>query len=183
MERFFSANPGLSSRVAHHIRFEDYTRTELVAIAELMLARDDYRFSRGAEAAFAEYLDRRIEQPRFANARSVRNASGARAREAGKSAGRGAGHRRPRRAHGADRARHPRQPGVRRTGRRAASPARCRDGSAAQLSAYLGEGVIDRGLQRRVFGTAAAVQPDAPPDYAVRRVPMRGHHCRARCGD
>ncbi len=74
MERFFSANPGLSSRVAHHIRFEDYTRTELVAIAELMLARDDYRFSRGAEAAFAEYLDRRIEQPRFANARSVRNA-------------------------------------------------------------------------------------------------------------
>ncbi|MFN2519044.1 MAG: AAA family ATPase [Jatrophihabitantaceae bacterium] len=74
METFFSANPGLSSRVAHHIEFEDYTKSELVAIAELMLARDDYRFSPDAEAAFDEYLDRRLKLPRFANARSVRNA-------------------------------------------------------------------------------------------------------------
>jgi len=74
METFFSANPGLSSRVAHHIEFEDYAKSELVAIAELMLARDDYQFSPEAEKAFDEYLDRRLAMPRFANARSVRNA-------------------------------------------------------------------------------------------------------------
>ncbi len=74
MESFFTSNPGLSSRVAHHIRFEDYTGPELIEIAELMLARDDYRFSPDGAAAFAEYLELRVAQPRFANARSVRNA-------------------------------------------------------------------------------------------------------------
>jgi probable Rubsico expression protein CbbX len=74
METFFSSNPGLSSRVSHHVRFDDYTKTELTKIAGLMLDRDDYRFTEGAQRAFAEYLDRRMAQPRFANARSVRNA-------------------------------------------------------------------------------------------------------------
>ena len=74
METFFASNPGLSSRVAHHIQFEDYSRDELGAIAELMLTRDDYRFSADARAAFVEYLELRRALPRFANARSVRNA-------------------------------------------------------------------------------------------------------------
>ncbi|GIE89984.1 AAA family ATPase [Actinoplanes regularis] len=74
METFFSSNPGLSSRVAHHIEFEDYTTGELAEIAELMLTRDDYRLSEQGRAAFLEYLDRRRAMPRFANARSVRNA-------------------------------------------------------------------------------------------------------------
>jgi probable Rubsico expression protein CbbX len=74
METFFASNPGLSSRVAHHIQFVDYTKTELRSIAELMLARDNYRFTPQAHEAFAEYLDLRMAAPRFANARSVRNA-------------------------------------------------------------------------------------------------------------
>jgi probable Rubsico expression protein CbbX len=74
METFFAANPGLSSRVAHHIEFDDYSTDELAAIAELMLARDQYTFDAEAQAAFAEYLNRRLAQPRFAQARSVRNA-------------------------------------------------------------------------------------------------------------
>jgi len=74
METFFSSNPGLSSRVAHHIQFEDYTAPELEAIAEVMLARDNYRFTPEAAAAFSEYLKIRMARPRFANARSVRNA-------------------------------------------------------------------------------------------------------------
>ncbi|MGI8697126.1 MAG: AAA family ATPase [Mycobacteriales bacterium] len=74
MERFFASNPGLSSRVAHHIQFDDYTRPELTAIGELMLTRDEYRFTPAAETAFGEYLDRRVSLPRFANGRSVRNA-------------------------------------------------------------------------------------------------------------
>ncbi len=74
METFFRSNPGLSSRIAHHIDFPDYSPAELMAIARLMLAGMQYRFSPAADAAFRDYLDRRRLQRHFANARSVRNA-------------------------------------------------------------------------------------------------------------
>ena len=48
METFFSANPGLSSRVPHHIAFEDYTHDQLVEIAELMVAAENFRFDEPA---------------------------------------------------------------------------------------------------------------------------------------
>ncbi len=74
METFFKSNPGMSSRIAHHIDFPDYSETELLQIAERMLAAQHYRFGDGARAAFEQYLARRMQQPHFANARSVRNA-------------------------------------------------------------------------------------------------------------
>jgi probable Rubsico expression protein CbbX len=74
MATFFAANPGLSSRVPHHISFEPYTAEELGRIAELMLAKERFRFDDGARAAFAEYIEKRMRQPRFSNARSIRNA-------------------------------------------------------------------------------------------------------------
>ncbi len=74
METFFSANPGLSSRVPHHIAFDDYTHEELVRIADLMVARENFRFDDEGRAAFSRYLELRMRQPRFSNARSVRNA-------------------------------------------------------------------------------------------------------------
>jgi probable Rubsico expression protein CbbX len=74
MDEFFRLNPGMSSRVAHHIDFPDYTIDELVKIADLMLAAETYQFSDEATEAFREYLDLRMRQPRFAHARSVRNA-------------------------------------------------------------------------------------------------------------
>jgi probable Rubsico expression protein CbbX len=74
MDEFFRLNPGMSSRVAHHIDFPDYTLEELRRIGELMLEAETYEFSAGAAEAFREYLQRRIQQPRFAHARSVRNA-------------------------------------------------------------------------------------------------------------
>jgi probable Rubsico expression protein CbbX len=74
METFFQSNPGLRSRIAHHIEFPDYTQQELFDIGQLMLERQAYRFSSAAEQAFQAYLERRIRQPHFANARSVRNA-------------------------------------------------------------------------------------------------------------
>lgn len=73
MDTFFESNPGMSSRIAHHIDFPDYDLDELVAIGRLMLAEQRYELSPEAELAFREYLDRRMRQPRFANARSVRN--------------------------------------------------------------------------------------------------------------
>jgi probable Rubsico expression protein CbbX len=74
MDDFFRLNPGMSSRVAHHIDFPDYTVDELVAIAELMLQAESYEFSHAAEEAFRAYLERRMRRPLFAHARSVRNA-------------------------------------------------------------------------------------------------------------
>ena len=74
MDKFFQSNPGLSSRIAHHLDFPDYSEAELLAIVRLMLEASHYRFSAEAETAFREYLARRMRLPRFANARSVRNA-------------------------------------------------------------------------------------------------------------
>ena len=74
MEEFFQANPGMGSRVAHHIDFPDYEAGELMAIARLMVVQQGYELSEGAGKAFQEYIERRLEQPRFANGRSVRNA-------------------------------------------------------------------------------------------------------------
>ncbi|MDD4867585.1 MAG: AAA family ATPase [Mycobacterium sp.] len=74
MATFFAANPGLSSRVPHHIAFADYDHAQLMQIADLMVAAEGFRFTDDARTAFAEYLTRRMQQPRFSNARSVRNA-------------------------------------------------------------------------------------------------------------
>ena len=74
MDAFFRSNPGLSSRIAHHLDFPDYPAGDLLQIADKMLAQQNYRFGAGARAAFQEYLARRIPRPHFANARSVRNA-------------------------------------------------------------------------------------------------------------
>ena len=74
MENFFLSNPGMHSRIAHHIDFPDYTLEELVQIAELMTQRQMYAFDDQSRQAFSEYLALRINQPHFANARSVRNA-------------------------------------------------------------------------------------------------------------
>jgi probable Rubsico expression protein CbbX len=74
MNTFFRSNPGMSSRVAHHIEFPDYSAGELAEIARLMLEKMQYRFSPAADTAFQEYIQCRKGQPHFANARSVRNA-------------------------------------------------------------------------------------------------------------
>ena len=74
MDEFFGSNPGMASRVAHHIDFPDYAPEELMEIAQRMLERQDYRLSPGAEQAFREYLERRMSMPRFAHGRSTRNA-------------------------------------------------------------------------------------------------------------
>jgi probable Rubsico expression protein CbbX len=74
MRTFFQSNPGMSSRIAHHLDFPDYSPPELQAIADRMLDGMAYRFGPGAREAFAEYLDLRVRQAHFANARSVRNA-------------------------------------------------------------------------------------------------------------
>lgn len=74
MDTFFHSNPGMRSRVAHHIDFPDYSADELLAIAKLMLADQNYRLSADAEKALLEYTMLRKDMIHFANARSIRNA-------------------------------------------------------------------------------------------------------------
>ena len=74
MEAFYRSNPGLSSRVAHHLEFPDYSDEELMQIAALLLEDQHYRLSGDAVQAFSEYISRRRQLPFFANARSIRNA-------------------------------------------------------------------------------------------------------------
>ena len=74
MDRFFSANPGFRSRIAHHIEFPDYSDEELGRISGSMLGAQGYEFDAGGLAAMQDYIRLRREQPHFANARSIRNA-------------------------------------------------------------------------------------------------------------
>jgi len=74
MDTFFRSNPGMSSRIAHHLDFPDYPHADLLRIADRMLEQRNYHFGPGAREAFEEYIGYRITQEHFANARSVRNA-------------------------------------------------------------------------------------------------------------
>ncbi len=73
MDEFFGSNPGMSSRIAHHLDFAAYDLPELVSIGRMMLEQSNYHLADDAEAAFRSYLRQEMDQPRFANARSVRN--------------------------------------------------------------------------------------------------------------
>ena len=74
MDKFYESNPGLSSRIANHIDFPDYSVEELLQISKLMLQDQQYQLTPDAEIAFGQYIAKRKEQPLFANARSVKNA-------------------------------------------------------------------------------------------------------------
>jgi probable Rubsico expression protein CbbX len=74
MDKFYESNPGLSSRIANHIDFPDYSVQELLQIAKIMLDDQQYQLTPEAEIALSEYIKKRKERPLFANARSVKNA-------------------------------------------------------------------------------------------------------------
>jgi probable Rubsico expression protein CbbX len=74
MDSFYESNPGLSSRVANHIDFPDYTADELIQIADLILDEQQYRMTDEAKKALLEYIQKRKELPLFANARTISNA-------------------------------------------------------------------------------------------------------------
>jgi probable Rubsico expression protein CbbX len=74
MDKFYESNPGLSSRIANHIDFPDYTVDELLQISKLILEEQQYQLTPDAEVALKDYIKKRKEKPLFANARSVKNA-------------------------------------------------------------------------------------------------------------
>jgi hypothetical protein len=74
MDKFYESNPGLSSRIANHIDFPDYTVEELLKISKMMLEEQQYQLTSTAETALTDYISLRKDRPLFANARSVKNA-------------------------------------------------------------------------------------------------------------
>ncbi len=74
MDGFFALNPGLRSRIAHHLDFPEFDVDDLETIGHGMLADQGYELSAEAVPVFRDYIVRRREQPHFANARSIRNA-------------------------------------------------------------------------------------------------------------
>jgi len=74
MDTFFQSNPGMNSRIAHHLDFPDYNADELMAIAHRMLQEQSYCLGEGADEVLRAYINKRMTQPHFANARSLRNA-------------------------------------------------------------------------------------------------------------
>ena len=74
MDEFYESNPGLSSRVANHVDFPDYSPEELLTIAKQMVEEQQYTLPEESCRVLLDYIKLRKEQPHFANARSVRNA-------------------------------------------------------------------------------------------------------------
>ena len=70
---FYESNPGLSSRVANHVDFPDYSPDELLHIAKMMLEEQQYRLTPESETVLLDYITLRMQEQHFANARSVRN--------------------------------------------------------------------------------------------------------------
>ena len=74
MDTFYKSNPGLASRIANHIHFPDYSSDELLEIAKIMLAEQQYKITNEAKFVLLDYIELRKKQPLFANARSIKNA-------------------------------------------------------------------------------------------------------------
>ncbi|MFD8785738.1 right-handed parallel beta-helix repeat-containing protein [Kitasatospora sp. NPDC059599] len=72
MERFLSANPGVSSRFSRTISFPDYTADELLEIARAQCAEHEYALSEEAEQALLGHFGRLDRGPNFGNGRTAR---------------------------------------------------------------------------------------------------------------
>ena len=73
MARFLDVNPGLASRFATVIEFEDYTDDELVAIFSSMASAADYAYAPAVLEAIRVVLTGAVRDESFGNARFVRN--------------------------------------------------------------------------------------------------------------
>lgn len=73
METFLQKNPGLRSRIAFHIPFEDYSTEELCEIACLIGKHKGITMSEDAMEKLSGLFDAARRQPDFGNGRYVRN--------------------------------------------------------------------------------------------------------------
>ncbi|MFK0195512.1 right-handed parallel beta-helix repeat-containing protein [Kitasatospora sp. NPDC090308] len=72
MERFLSANPGLSSRFSRTVTFPDYTADELLDIARAQAAEHEYRLADATETALLRHFTAIDRSTGFGNGRTAR---------------------------------------------------------------------------------------------------------------
>jgi type VII secretion ATPase EccA len=72
MHEFLDSNPGLRSRFARELTFQDYATDELVAITERFAGENEYRLTEGALEALRRIFDRAPRGEGFGNARYAR---------------------------------------------------------------------------------------------------------------
>lgn len=72
MKEFLERNPGMESRIAFHVDFEDYTTDELCEIAKLMLKKKDLRISSKAMLKLRDLCDEARARDDYGNGRFVR---------------------------------------------------------------------------------------------------------------
>ena len=73
MESFLEKNPGLRSRIAFHVKFEDYNADELVRIAELFAKKQSLRLTAEAQSKLHDLFEMASREKDFGNGRYVRN--------------------------------------------------------------------------------------------------------------
>ncbi len=73
MEQFISRNPGLRSRIAFYVPFNDYCANELIDIAQLIASEKSLHISKDAIPKIHSIFDSISKIPDFGNGRFVRN--------------------------------------------------------------------------------------------------------------
>ena len=73
MEDFLQRNPGLRSRIAFHVPFEDYNADELTSIADLIAQNMGMHFDSAAHKKLHAILEEARTSSDFGNGRYVRN--------------------------------------------------------------------------------------------------------------
>lgn len=73
MKEFLDRNPGLKSRIAFNVHFDDYNSDELMSIANLMAENNGLTISKGAKDKLKDLFKAVTQEENFGNGRYVRN--------------------------------------------------------------------------------------------------------------
>lgn len=73
MEKFLEKNPGLRSRIAFHVPFDDYNADELYEITELMATKKNVSLSEDVREKLLPIYERGMKRDDFGNGRYARN--------------------------------------------------------------------------------------------------------------